>query len=107
MSDTHMTTEEIADALGVSLPPAPKQTVAEQLAAIETLTVSDCLKFFYDRATDRQKQIGSLAEEKYAREGEVEFDGAIVGESDNDGAYVLTWVHVDQDTIDSVCGDKE
>lgn len=74
--------------------PDPKQTA---LAAIEGLTFADCFKFFDQRATDRDRQIAEMAETK---DGEVEVDGAITSEGDDNGSYVLAWLWIDFEGTD-------
>jgi len=65
---------------------------ASQLARIEGLTFSDCLRFFDDQASERDQAVAALAP---TREGEVEVDHAIISEGDDNGAYVLAWVWAD------------
>ncbi|BBB99707.1 hypothetical protein [Bradyrhizobium elkanii] len=67
-------------------PPDPKQLA---LAAIPGLEIGDVLKFFYDRASERDKKIADMAD--VGDDGEFEIDGAIVSEGDDNGAYVLGW----------------
>jgi hypothetical protein len=62
----------------------PKQ---EALARIEGLGISDVLKFFYDRATPRDKKIAKLVDVN----DELEVDGAILSEGDDNGSFVLAW----------------
>lgn len=71
---------------------ALKASVAERL---DGLTLSECLTHFQEQATDRDKAIASIAELDHAEEGEIEFDGALVSEGDDNGAYVLAWVWAD------------
>jgi hypothetical protein len=68
----------------------PKQ---EALAKIEGLTISDVLRFFYDRATPRDKEIAAMVD----TDDELETDGAILSEGEDNGAFVLTWSWVDFD----------
>lgn len=64
----------------------PKQVA---LAGIPGLEIGDVLKFFYDRASERDKKIADMAD--VGDDGEFEIDGAIVSEGDDNGAYVLGW----------------
>jgi len=66
--------------------------IMKRLVAIDGLTFADCVRFFDERATERERAIAELAA---TREGEVEVDNAIVSESDDNGAYVLAWLWVD------------
>lgn len=61
------------------------------LAAIEGLEISDVLRFFYDRASERDKEIAELA----PTDDEHEIDGAITSEGEDNGAFVLGWIWVD------------
>jgi hypothetical protein len=63
----------------------PKQAA---LAAIDGLTISDVLTFFYAKATPRDKEIQELA----GTSDELEVDGAILSESESNGAWVLGWI---------------
>lgn len=65
----------------------PKQ---QALAAIEGLEISDVLKFFYDKASDRDRAIAELVETN----DELEVDGAILSEGDDNGTFVLAWTWV-------------
>ncbi len=58
------------------------------LAAIDGLTLADCIKFFDRRATKRDKEIASLVDTK---DEEFECDNSIISEGDDNGAYVLGW----------------
>ncbi len=60
----------------------------DKLAAIKDLTIGDVLKFFGDRATERDKQIADLVE---TGDEDFEVDESIVSEGDDNGAYVLGW----------------
>lgn len=65
----------------------PKQVA---LASIEGLAIGDVLKFFYDRATPRDRAIAALVETN----DELEIDGAITSEGDDNGSFVLAWTWV-------------
>jgi hypothetical protein len=62
--------------------------VEAALGAIEGLELSDCLRFFDSKATDRDKQIVELVDTEDER---FECDNLIVSEGDDNGAYVLGW----------------
>lgn len=65
----------------------PKQ---KALATIEGLEISDVLKFFYEQATPRDKQIAEMVE----TDDDLEVDGAITSEGDDNGSWVLSWTWV-------------
>jgi hypothetical protein len=71
----------------------PKKTDPKQvaLAAIEGLEVADVLAFFYAKATPRDEAIASLV----STDDELNVDGAITSEGDDNGSWVLAWVWVD------------
>jgi hypothetical protein len=60
----------------------------ERLAAIEGLTLADCLQFFHEKATPEQRKIAEMVE--VSDEG-FERDYDIVSEGADNGAYVLGW----------------
>ena len=66
----------------------PKQ---EALAAIEGLEIGDVLQFFYNKATPHDRAIAEMVETS----DELEVDGAITSEGDDNGAFVLAWTWVD------------
>lgn len=74
------------------------------------LTFSDCVAFFAQQSTDREKELRKLAQEALHEDGEVEInDNAIVStpedvETAKDGAYVMAWVWVRWDCMDSSWG---
>lgn len=72
-------------------------TIDKRLAAIEELTIADCVHFFAAKNTPRDRQIIELARERHHEDGELEFDDpeCIVSEGDDNGAYVLGWKWVD------------
>jgi hypothetical protein len=61
------------------------------LAAIEGLEIGDVLNFFYAKADARDKAIAEMVEAS----DELEIDGAIISEGDDNGAFVLAWTWVD------------
>lgn len=61
------------------------------LAAIEGLEIGDVLQFFYGKATPRDKAIAEMVETS----DELEVDGAITSEGDDNGAFVLAWTWID------------
>jgi hypothetical protein len=63
----------------------------QALEAIVGLTFADCFQFFNEKATTRDKKIAAMV---HAKDGELEVDGAILSESGDNGAYVLTWTWV-------------
>ena len=71
---------------------ATTRTPHAKLARIKGLTLADCLRYFDDKASERDKAIAALAP---SREGEVEIDHALISEGDDNGAYVLAWVWAD------------
>lgn len=74
------------------------------------LTFSDCVHFFAQQSTDREKELRKLAHEALHEDGEVEIDdNAIVStpedaETAKEGAYVMAWVWVRWDCMDSSWG---
>ncbi len=62
-------------------------TTQEALAAIEGLTFADCTNFFYEKATERDKQIAGMVE----CDDDFACDGAIISEGDDNGAFVMCW----------------
>jgi len=66
---------------------------ADRLAAIDGLTVANCLNFFGEKATDREREIAAACHREHGREGELEFDptNVLLSEADDNGAYVLAW----------------
>lgn len=61
------------------------------LAAIEGLEIGDVLTFFYAKADPRDHAIAEMVETS----DELEVDGAIISEGDDNGAFVLAWTWVD------------
>jgi hypothetical protein len=61
------------------------------LKAIDDLQIADVLQFFYDKASPRDHEIAGLV----PTDDELECDGALISEGDNNGAFVLCWVWVD------------
>lgn len=70
--------------------PDPKQLA---LAKIKDLTIGDVIKFFDSRATPRDKQVAELVDTS----DELELDGAVISEGDDNGAFVLSWSWVSFD----------
>ena len=74
------------------------------------LTFSDCVHFFAQQSTDREKELRRLAHETLHEDGEVEIDdNAIVSTPEDaeiakDGAYVMAWVWVRWGCMDSSWG---
>lgn len=68
-------------------------TDAEKQAALEAipgLTFADAFKFFNEKATERDRAIADMVDTN----DELEVDGAILSEGDDDGAWVNAWVWV-------------
>jgi len=65
-----------------------REDVQWALEDIPGLTLGECLLFFYNKATERDRTIASLCVPK---DLVFEIDGAIVSEGEDNGAYVLGW----------------
>lgn len=60
----------------------------DQLAAIEGLTLADCIQFFNNKATLEEREKAALV----AIEDEgFECDNSLISEGDDNGCYVLGW----------------
>lgn len=65
--------------------------VLEALDEIEGLTQADMFRYFYAKADERAKEIAAMVQTN----DELEVDGPMISESDDNGAWVNAWVWVD------------